>query len=190
MDLDLTPEQDMLRDAVAGVCARHCAARRRARDGGRPGRLLRRVLDAARRARAPRHAAARAVRRERDVDARRRRRLPGARPCAGAVTALRELGDERGRHPRHRFRRAEGRVAHPDQRGRGRRHAGMAGAARRVRAGGHPPRPRPPTTAAGGSTAPSATSRSRARPTGCSCSPAPTPGRRSSSSTRTRRASR
>ena len=24
MDLDLTPEQDMLRDAVAGVCARHC----------------------------------------------------------------------------------------------------------------------------------------------------------------------
>src|SRR4051812_44203571 len=24
MDLDFTPEQDMLRDAVAGVCARHC----------------------------------------------------------------------------------------------------------------------------------------------------------------------
>ena len=24
MDLDFTPEQEMLRDAVAGVCARHC----------------------------------------------------------------------------------------------------------------------------------------------------------------------
>ena len=29
MDLDFTPEQEMLRDAVAGVCARHSGPRRR-----------------------------------------------------------------------------------------------------------------------------------------------------------------
>ena len=65
MDLDFTPEQEMLREAVAGVCAPARGPRRRAPMENDPIGYSGQVLGAARRARPARDDAARGVRRQR-----------------------------------------------------------------------------------------------------------------------------
>ena len=97
MDLDLTPEQEMLREMVRGVCSSYASLDtvRALEDDpvGFPAELWKQMAELdliglmvpAR------------VRRLGDEPARRRGRLHGARPRARAVAALRERGDERGR---------------------------------------------------------------------------------------------
>ena len=92
------------------------------------------------------------LRRQRHDDARRDGRVHGARARAGAVAALRELGDERRRARARRLRRAAGRVAPADRVRRGDRHARVARARRRLRARRACSSPRPPTATAGAST--------------------------------------
>ena len=128
------------------------------------------------------------LRRERDVDARRDGRLHGARPRAGAVAALRELGDERRCHPR-----AAGSDAQRDEwlpaiaagevivtpawlePGRGFGPEGVQLARRR------------PTATAGAHRHQAARAVRGAPPTACSCSRAPPTAPPASSSTRSRR---
>ncbi len=126
MDLDFTDEQEMLRETVRGVCEKHASLDRRPRGRGRPDRLPRIVLDAARRPRSARAHDLGAVRRLRHDDARRRGRLRGVRPCARAVAALRQLGAERRRARTGGERRAARRVAAAHRRRRRDPHARVA----------------------------------------------------------------
>ena len=48
MDLDFSDEQDLLRDTVRDLCAKHVPPDDRARPGGRPGRLPGGLLEAGR----------------------------------------------------------------------------------------------------------------------------------------------
>ncbi len=98
MDLDLTPEQEMLRrDGARRVQlvrarSRRCASWRTTRSASRPSSGSRWRSSTSSGLMVPGR-----VRRLRDEPARRRGRLHGARPRARAVAALRERGDERGR---------------------------------------------------------------------------------------------
>ena len=93
MDLDLSPEQEMLREMVRGVCSYVRAARDRARARRRSGRLPARPVEADGRARPHRVDGPGRLRRLGDERARRRGRLHGARARARPDSALRERGD-------------------------------------------------------------------------------------------------